>query len=307
MKKHFKSIIASISVLLKLTGKYFENFSQVPAWESKKAEIEDNYENIASLSGQTRFFFGVLLCLCFFIVGVDFGTIKPFVEGLSYNAGGTIGDIIMFFGAFIFIAFELMAGLLMRHGKKQDSMLLVFLAFILGLIICALPAFMIYKTYEITPDEDKTMVLYNKTIAYMIFSFVIHILSFLLIEKILDAFQWVWYGIKKGLHNLSSPYRKMRKTRKELIGELENFNRNLNRFDTVEEKMKATATMTNRGWYLRQKLSDGHVMNDYDLSDYNEHIDYSPFFVKQESYKIAEKVVGNYQGTNNGKFTYTVS
>lgn len=306
-----KTLMAIISVILNLTGKFFEKYAMLPAWKEAMKDIDDTHENIASLSGQTKFFLGFLLCLCLFIVGVDYGTIKPFVEGLSYNAGGFVGEVILFLGAFIFIAFELLAGMLKRHGKKQDNGFLVFLAYILGLVICALPAYMIYKTYEITPEEDRTMALYNKTMAYMIFSFVIHLLSFLLIEKILDAFQWVWYGLKKWWHNLSNPQNKMKRIRKELINEFENFDRNMNRLQTVEEKIKATETMNNRAWYLRQKLSDGDVMNDYDLSDYNENIDYSPFaFAKVTAgQKNAEVDSGNgkYQYSRNGKYNYTVS
>jgi hypothetical protein len=312
MKKHFKTIIALISVILKLTGKYFEKFALIPAWQNKMCEIEDTHENITALSGQAKFFLGFLLLLCFFIVGVDFGTIKPFVEGLSNNAGGLVGDIILFLGAFIFIAFELLAGILKRHGKKQDNGSLVFLGFVLGLVICALPAYMIYKTYEITPDEDKTIILYNKTIAYMIFSFVIHLLSFLLIEKILDAFQWVGYGVQKGWHNLSNPSKKMKYLRKELLAEFENFDRNMNKMETTEDKIAATATMNNRAWFLRQKLSDGNVMDDYDLSCYNENIDYSPFaFAKNNAGSLNHAETkndnGKYEFGKNGKYSYTVS
>lgn len=312
MKKQHQAIIAIISSVLALTGKYFEQFSKISLWQEKTNEIHYANENINALSGQQKFLLGLLLVIVGASVCVDYASIHEFLDGLVANTGGgVISFLLKIGGVFFFVGFESFAGVLLKSAKKEHRTYLIIIAYILGVLISIIPAYLVWQTYVITPDDNKTIWLYNKTITLTILSATIHIIMLLAISRVIDAAQWLWYGIRIWWNNLQNPVHKMKGLRKLLINEVSNFDRNFNACANENEQKIATANMTNRSWYLRQKLNDGNPTDDYDLSYYNEHIDYSPFLISGNyrtiptNEKVAEE--DRNQFGSNSKYTYTVS
>lgn len=280
---HNRLIATITNSISKLTDRYFELYYQLSPFNESREELRFQYrEHIkATVIRKTGWCFLLLLTLLMIIY--DYASIKLFIEYLAMSAGGLIGLLISLTGGAMFILFELGIGFLLIQSKNKPH--LRTLAKILAMVMICVPAYLIYTTYLI--DENKTALLFHKTIALMVVSLVIHSLFFLLISEIWEAINYYFgYLIKEYKMKKNDPNKKM----KEAKAELQDLYPDLDRYALIENYEAVAILAHNRAWYLKAKLQNGNTDDDYDLSDYDPEKSYAP---TAHSSTISEKIKNN--------------
>lgn len=258
-----------IAKIIELTNSFFACFAELIVWQQDKKELELQYPEFREVSsGKKTGWYFLIFGLLPVSVLIDYASISSFISYLASSTGSEImSTIISALGFLIFLILEMAVGWLILFSNKP---ILRIVGYVLAAIIAALPAYLTYTTYLLTPE--KTEALYYKTLALMGFSVLIHAMLFLLIKEIWAGINYLIFGNRCRKLNRRNPIAKMKAIRAELQQLYVHFDRQA---AGLPQEQYATL-LPNRAFFLKEKLTNGVSTDDFDLSNYNPNASYIP-------------------------------
>lgn len=271
-----KNITAKIATDINLlTGEYFDLYNQEQKALDKKRTLDYQYaEYIHASTMQKNIWFFLVFVLTPLLGIFDYSTIAGFIRYLAFaSGGGIISMLINIVGWALFLLLELGIGAILIYAKNKPFTKAI--AIFLAVCMVAVPPFIIWTTYAITPE--KTQLLLYKTIALIIVSLIIHITFFVTINEIWKGINYYVYRIKVWL--LKSGFQKMKQVREKLLQLYPDFDNY-----TQQQTTMSSSLLHNRSWFVKHKLTEGDTTNDYDLSDYDSTINYMPYTINNNNH-----------------------
>lgn len=190
----------AINTIEHLTERFIALLIDLRKAKEREAMFLVRYQEIES----TSLFEKVVYFLVFFLLPVlilfDYATLKNFIDFIHSRFSGLLADIVTYTGVFVFISLEILSGvrLVLQSQKvqKEGEVSNAYQVITYGLVFMAIiiPSMIIMAEYQLKEQTGENRM---KMQVLVVVSLVIHIVFFASVDKLLQAFTYLYFKLKQ--------------------------------------------------------------------------------------------------------------
>lgn len=263
-KKQTNFISTELQAIIDTLERLVERFIALLLLLKKEKEKEQmfmiRHRDVENVSLLTKVIYILVIALLTVLIIFDYSTMKNFIDYIHSRFSGNFAQVVTYTGVLVFIGLEILSGvrLELQHQKieRDGDVNMGYQVVTYGLVLMSIliPSIIIYTEYQLMEDTEEN---YLKMVVLIIVSLVIHIVFFASVDKLLEAFTYIYFKIKQWFFKSGGIENSIRKLKPHLRKAYREYDRLLALYSALpEEDRQINHRLGEKELLLRNRLTN---------------------------------------------------